>query len=167
MPELGSGRDMLDVREVRRALVAVFRDSGILVTMYHLPAGAREADLEIETARPARKKVTYQLARNTTAEIPSLHIPGLNLPAVSKKKNKKRPENYWVGSKTSRLVGQMGETPGEKLSRLRNQLGKLEALEGRLEQRGEEEVGREEREGRREKLRGEIGGIERRIALFN
>ena len=61
----------------------------------------------------------------------------------------------------------MGETPGEKLSRLRNQLGKLEALEGRLEQRGEEEVGREEREGRREELRREIGGIERRIALFN
>ena len=179
---------MLDAREVRGALVAVFRDSGILVTMYHLPAGAREAALEGEAAREAAReggaareaalegeaaraagrKVSFQLARNTTAEIPPPPIPGLNLPAASKKKRKKKkPDNERDVSETSRTVGGVGETPGEKLARLRKQLGKLEAGEGRLEGRGEEGVGREERGERREELREEIGRIERRIALFN
>ena len=167
MPELGSGRDMLDAGEVRGALLAVFRDSGILVTMYHLPAGAREAVLEEEAAR-ARRKVSFQLARNTPAEIPPPPIPGLNLPAASKKKKKKKkPDNERDVNETSRPVSGVGETPGEKLARMRKQLGKLEAGEGRLEGRGEERVGREEREERREGLREEIGRIESRIALFN
>ena len=167
VPELGSGRDMLDAGEVRGALLAVFRDSDIQVTMYHLPAGARENFLKREASRDARRKVKFQLTRNTMVKIPPLSILGLNLPTVSKKKKMKEPENVRDVSKTSRLVEGEGQTPWEKLARMRKQLGKLEAGEGRLEGRGEERVGREEREERREGLREEIGRIESRIALFN
>ena len=178
VPELGSGLDKLDSGDVRRSLKEVFGPAGILVVMYHLPREGREgrvrqAEAEALNASPAaklkdKKQVSFDLGLNKVKEIAAPTIPGLVIAPTSKKKKKKKsgcPVSIVSMVKTPEL--QAGVPPSSRLKQLRKKLGKLEVAEQRLEQDGEEEMGREEREGRRRELEQEIVVIEKRLILFN
>ena len=190
VPELGSGRDKLDLNKVIKTLREVLVEAGIGVIMYHLPredksAALAEAEREAERAgeeelvhlktnRNVEKRVSFRLSNNVTKEIAPPHIPGLVPEAAhsKKKRNKKKKKNVSdelaeVGLTSAVESDRHNDNLGERLRKLHKQLGKLEMGEKRLESVGEADTGKFERDERRRELRQEIDTLELRLHNFN
>ena len=188
VPELGSGRDMLDPNNVVKILRDVLVEAGFGVIMYHLPredkmTAIKEAEREAEKAgenelhklrstKNVEKRVSFKLSNNVTKEIAPQAIPGLVLEAPhSKKKRKKKKgvstEHAEVGLSSTVVLDRHGDNMGERLRKLQKQLGKLEMGEKRLELVGEDETGKCERDQRRRELKQEIDTLTDRMHNFN
>ena len=189
VPELGSGRDQLDLNKVIKTLREVLVEAGIGVIMYHLPredksTALAEAEIEAERAgkdelktlktnRNVEKRVSFKLSNNVTKEIAPPSIPGLVLEAApSKKKRKKKKKSVSdelaeVGLTSAVESDRHNDNLGERLRKLHKQLGKLEMGEKRLESVDEAETGKFERDERRRELRQEINTLELRLHNFN
>ena len=187
VPELGSGKDKLDLNKVIKMLREVLVEAGIGVIMYHLPReykstalaeAEREAEraspIDLRTMRNVEKKVSFRLSNNVTQEIAPPPIPGLVLEAThSKKKRKKKKKGgsadlAEVGSPSSSVeIDRQNDNLGERLRKLHKQLGKLELGEKRLESVGEAETGRCERDERMREVKQEIDILEQRMKNFN
>ena len=189
VPELGSGRDQLDLNKVIKTLREVLVEAGIGVIMYHLPredksTALAEAEIEAERAgkdelktlktnRNVKKRVSFKLSNNVTKEIAPPSIPGLVLEAApSKKKRKKKKKSVSdelaeVGLTSAVESDRHNDNLGERLRKLHKQLGKLEMGEKRLESVDEAETGKFERDERRRELRQEINTLELRLHNFN
>ena len=189
VPELGSGRDQLDLNKVIKTLREVLVEAGIGVIMYHLPredksTALAEAEIEAERAgkdelktlktnRNVEKRVSFKLSNNVTKEIAPPSISGLVLEAApSKKKRKKKKKSVSdelaeVGLTSAVESDRHNDNLGERLRKLHKQLGKLEMGEKRLESVDEAETGKFERDERRRELRQEINTLELRLHNFN
>ena len=189
VPELGSGRDQLDLNKVIKTLREVLVEAGIGVIMYHLPredksTALAEAEIEAERAgkdelktlktnRNVEKRVSFKLSNNVTKEIAPPSIPGLVLEAApSKKKRKKKKKSVSdelaeVGLTSAVESDRHNDNLGERLRKLHKQLEKLEMGEQRLESVGEAEIGKFERDERRREMRQEIDILHQRIQNFH
>ena len=191
VPELGSGRDKLDLNKVIKTLRDVLVEAGIGVIMYHLPRVDKrtacaeaerraerardEGDLNnLQTIRNVQKRVSFGLSNNVTKEIAPPTIPGLVVEATHSKKKRKKKKK---GGSTAELdeVGLPGSVESdrqsnsleERVRKLNKQLEKLEMGEKRLESVGEAETGKCERDERRREMRQEIDTLQQRIHNFN
>ena len=188
VPELGSGRDKLDLNKVIKTLREVLVEAGIGVIMYHLPredksAALAEAErqaerageeelINLKTNRNVEKRVSFKLSNNVTKEIAPPSIPGLVPETAPSKKKKKKKKS--VGDELAEVVlpsavesDRHNDNLGERLRKLHKQLGKLEMGEKRLESVGEAETGKCERDERRRELKQEIDTLELRLHNFN
>ena len=191
VPELGSGRDKLDLNKVVKTLRDILVEAGIGVIMYHLPredkstacadaerGGERARDEDemnkLQTVRNVEKRVSFRLSNNVIKEIAPPSIPGLVVEAThSKKKRKKKKkgasaaEPVEVGLSGSVEADRQNKSLDERLRKLHRQLEKLEMGEQRLESVGEAEIGKLERDERRREMRQEIDILHQRIQNFH
>ena len=97
VPELGSGRDRLNLSKVIQVLQCILVEAGIGVIMYHLPGKEFEELGDLESTKKLKtgtseKKVSFNLSKNATKDIVPQTIPGLAPDEIklSKKKRKKK-----------------------------------------------------------------------------
>ena len=191
VPELGSGRERLNLSEVIHVLQSILVEAGIGIIMYHLRGrdkdeALRKAEREFEESgdllKPTKtgtseKKVSFNLSKNATKEIVPQVIPGLapDETKLSKKKRKKKKRelaqtvSHHLDQEPTKMPSydMMSDNLGERLRKLNKQLVKLELGEERLESVGEAEIGKHERQVRRNELKEEVETLQLRIQTFN
>ena len=187
VPELGSGRDRLNLSEVIHVLQSILVEAGIGIIMYHLPErdkdeALRKAERDLESSKKLKtgtleKKVSFNLSKNATKEIVPKAIPGLapDESKLSKKKRKKKKKelaqtvSHHLDQEPTKMPSydMVSDNLGERLRKLNKQLVKLELGEERLESAGEAEIGKHEREVRRKELQQEVEILQLRIQTFN
>ena len=190
VPELGSGRDRLNLSKVIHVLQSILVEAGIGIIMYHLRGREKDealrkaeiefeesGDLESNKTGTSEKKVSFNLSKNVTKEIVPLAIPGLapDETKLSKKKRKKKKKelaqtaSYHLDPEPTKTPSydMLSDNLGERLRKLNKQLAKLELGEERLESVGEAEIGKHERRVRREELKQEVETLQLRIQTFN
>ena len=187
VPELGSGRDKLNLSKVIHVLQSILVEAGIGIIMYHLRGREKDealrkaeiefeesGDLESNKTGTSEKKVSFNLSKNATKEIVPQAIPGLapDETKLSKKKRKKKKKELAQtashGEPTKKPSYDMAsDNLGERLRKLNKQLVKLELGEERLESVGEAEIGKHERQLRRKELKQEVETLQLRLQSFN
>ena len=182
VPELGSGRDRLNLSKVIQVLQSILVEAGIGVIMYHLPGkefeelGDLESTIKLKTGT-SEKKVSFNLSKNATKDIVPQTIPGLAPDEIklSKKKRKKKKKElaqtagHHLDQEPTKMPSNdmVSDNLGKRLKKLNKQLVKLELGEERLESVGEAEIGKYERHVRRKELKQEIETLQLRIQTFN
>ena len=182
VPELGSGRDRLNLSKVIQVLQSILVEAGIGVIMYHLPGKEFEESGDLESSKKLKtgtseKKVSFNLSKNATKDIVPQTIPGLAPDEIklSKKKRKKKKKElaqtagHHLDQEPTKMPSNdmVSDNLGERLRKLNKQLAKLELGEERLESVGEAEIGKHERRVRREELKQEVETLQLRIQTFN
>ena len=182
VPELGSGRDRLNLSKVIQVLQSILVEAGIGVIMYHLPGKEFEELGDLESTEKLKtgtseKKVSFNLSKNATKDIVPQTIPGLAPDEIklSKKKRKKKKKelaqtaSYHLDQELTKMPSNdmVSDNLGKRLKKLNKQLVKLELGEERLESVGEAEIGKHERRVRREELKQEVETLQLRIQTFN
>jgi len=190
MPELGSGRDRLNLSKVIHVLQSILVEAGIGIIMYHLRGREKDealrkaeiefeesGDLESNKTGTSEKKVSFNLSKNATKEIVPQAIPGLapDETKLSKKKRKKKKKelaqtaSYHLDPEPTKTPSydMLSDNLGERLRKLNKQLVKLELGEERLESVGEAEIGKHERQLRRKELKQEVETLQLRLQSFN
>ena len=182
VPELGSGRDRLNLSKVIQVLQSILVETGIGVIMYHLPGKEFEELGDLESTKKLKtgtseKKVSFNLSKNATKDIVPQTIPGLAPDEIklSKKKRKKKKKElaqtagHHLDQEPTKMPSNdmVSDNLGKRLKKLNKQLVKLELGEERLESVGEAEIGKHERQLRRKELKQEVETLQLRIQTFN
>ena len=182
VPELGSGRDRLNLSKVIQVLQSILVEAGIGVIMYHLPGKEFEESGDLESSKKLKtgtseKKVSFNLSKNATKDIVPQTIPGLAPDEIklSKKKRKKKKKElaqtagHHLDQEPTKMPSNdmVSDNLGKRLKKLNKQLVKLELGEERLESVGEAEIGKHERQVRGEELKQEVETLQLRIQTFN